>query len=311
MLQSIHTTKDSTPTMPIALTDTDLNALEDRVRHAIESGDESSLNIIGYGEITTVLLLETDTGSFAVKRLPVVRSRANAEHIVDTIHAYVDRLHERGIQVVPNEARILEREHECVVYCCQEAMPEESLAVNWFHAHTNNECITQLARIIDAIANCVSAEVTTDGQLSNWAFVNDDLLYLDVSTPFLRHPDGKSVLDWRSYMGPVPKPLRWYYLREVPKVLDTYFNLRSQLIDLVGNLQKEKLDHLSPACIEVINTRFDFEPITREEIRRYYTQDAKMYALIERLRKFDRWVHRNVLRTTYPYLLAPNVERNL
>ena len=297
--------------MSLNLTDSGLRALEDRVRHAIRSGDESSLNIIGYGEITTVILLETEAGRFAVKRLPVVRSRADAEHVADTIHAYVDRLTERGIHVVPNEARVLEHDGEFVVYCCQEAMPEEALAVNWFRAHTDDENLAQIERILDSIAKCVSPEITTDGQLSNWAFIGDDLFYVDVSTPFLRHPDGSSVLDWRNYMGPVPKPLRWYYLREVPKVLDTYFNLRSQLVDLIGNLRKEQLDHLTTACIDLVNARFDFEPITQNEIRRYYTNDAKMYALIERLRKFDRWVHRKILRTTYPYLLAPDVERNL
>lgn len=296
----------------LALKNNDLEQLEANVRRAIRTGDESALFVLGYGEITTVLLLDTDDGSFALKRLPVVKSRENAEHVAETIHAYVDRLRAAGVNVVPNEARIVEDSGEFVVYCCQHALPIEALAVNWFHAHKDEEIIPRFERIIDTIAHCVSPELTTDGQLSNWAFVDNDLLYVDVSTPFLRHPDGSSVLDWRNYMGPIPAPLRWYYLREVPKVLDTYFDLRRQIVDLLGNLRKEKLDHLTPVLTEIANDRFEFEqPISIDEVREYYNNDAKMYALVARLRKFDRWVHRRILWKPYPYLLAPDVERNL
>ncbi|MFP6583556.1 MAG: DUF6206 family protein [Candidatus Hydrogenedentota bacterium] len=175
-----------------------------------------------------------------------------------------------------------------------------------------DECQTQFERIVDRIETCVCPEGTSDGQLSNWAFVNDELLYLDVSTPFYRDSNGASLLDWKNYMGPIPALLRWYYMREVPKVLDKYFDLRGQLLDFLGNLRKEQLDHLTPDFTDYVNERFNFEkPITATDIQRFYNEDAKMYALVERLRKVDRWVHRNILRRTYPYLLAPNIERNL
>ncbi|MFP6583555.1 MAG: DUF6206 family protein [Candidatus Hydrogenedentota bacterium] len=117
----------------IALSQSDLNALEDLVVHAMRSGDESSLRIIGYGEITTVLLLDTDDGTFAVKRLPVMKSRQAAEHVAQTIHDYVEALTNRGLHVVPNEACILERDNnDVVVYCVQTALAEDSLATNWF-----------------------------------------------------------------------------------------------------------------------------------------------------------------------------------
>jgi hypothetical protein len=299
--------------MSIALSQSDLHALEDQVVHAVRTGDESCLRIIGYGEITTVLLLETNDGTFAVKRLPVMKSLADAEHVAHTIDAYVEALSARGIHVVPNEARILERDNgDFIVYCVQTALSEESLATNWFRDHDPDECQAQFERIVDRIEGGISPEVTSDGQLSNWAFVGDDLLYLDVSTPFYRDADGVSLLDWSNYMGPIPAPIRWYYMREVPKVLDHYFDLRGQLLDFLGNLRKEQLDHLTPGFTDYVNERFDFEkPITATDIQQFYTEDAKMYALVERLRKFDRWVHRNILRRTYPYLLAPNIERNL
>lgn len=291
----------------------DLEKLEEAVCNAIATGDESSLKIIGYGEITTVLLLTTQDGTFAVKRLPVVKSRANADHIAETIRTYVDALRASHVDVVPNEARIVERDNgSFVVYCVQEAVSEDALAANWFHEHSPEECLSKFESIADCIEHSTSPKVTTDGQLSNWAFVGDKLLYLDVSTPFLRHDDRSSLLDWRNYMGPVPAPLRWYYLREVPKVLDKYFDLRGQMLDFLGNLRKEKLDYLTPPFTDYVNDRFRFhKPLTAPEIQKYYTEDAKLYLLIERLRKLDRWVQRRLLFRTYPYLLAPDVDRNL
>lgn len=295
------------------LAQSDLEVLEEHVHCAVTSGDESSLTIIGYGEITTVLLLETSDGAFAVKRLPVMKSRGAAEHVASTITEYTDALSAKGVHVVPNEARILERDSDSfIVYCVQTALPDAEIATNWFKAHAPEECLREFARIVDTLEACVGPDVAPDGQLSNWALADDELLYLDVSTPFMRDSDGKSVLDWRYYMGPIPAPLRRYYLREVPKVLDKYFTLRGQLLDFLGNLRKEELDHLTPEFTTYINERFNFEaPITQDEIKRYYAEDAKMYALVERLRKADRWFQNNILRRTYPYLLPPNVARNL
>ena len=91
------------------LAQSDLEALEDQVHHAVVSGDESALNIIGYGEITTVLLLNSPDGTFAVKRLPVMKSRKNAEHVAAMIQKYTHALEGLGVCVVPNEARILDR----------------------------------------------------------------------------------------------------------------------------------------------------------------------------------------------------------
>lgn len=297
----------------LTLTQSDLEALEERVHHAVVSGDESALTIIGYGEITTVLLLETANGIFAVKRLPVMKSRESAEHVAATIQQYTDALSGRGVHIVPNEARILEHNpNSFIVYCVQTALNEADLATNWFKAHSAEECLAQFIRIADTLKACVCPEVTPDGQLSNWALVDNELLYLDVSTPFMRNASGASVLDWSNYMGPIPAPLRGYYLKEVPKVLNKYFTLRGQLLDLLGNLRKEELDHLAPMLTGYVNERFDFDqPITDDEIRRYYNEDAKMYALVERLRKADRWFQNTILRRTYPYLLAPNVVRNL
>lgn len=179
------------------------------------SGDESALNIIGYGEITTVLMLETADGRFAVKRLPVMKSRADAEHIASPIDSNAAALTEKGMHVVPNEARILERDANVfVVYCVQTAPNESGLAANRFKNQSAEACHDEFVRIVDTLKKVIGPEVAPDGQLSNWAFVGDDLLYLDLSTPFMRDVKGDCLLDWRNYMGPIPAPLRGYYLEK-------------------------------------------------------------------------------------------------
>ena len=50
-------------------------------------------------------------------------------------------------------------------------------------------------------------------------------------------------------------------------------------------------------------------PLTGEEARRYYRRDAMMWALLQRLRRADRWWQRRIRRRRYPFLLPGRIER--
>ena len=56
------------------LSDDELRRLEDLVEAALSSGDERSLPVLGYGEISLVLSWPPGDGRFACKRLPPFRS---------------------------------------------------------------------------------------------------------------------------------------------------------------------------------------------------------------------------------------------
>ncbi|MCB1257728.1 MAG: hypothetical protein KDB26_11520, partial [Microthrixaceae bacterium] len=56
-----------------------LEEVESAVLHALESGDESGLRILGYGEISLVIGWPTQQPAFACKRLPPFADRAAAD----------------------------------------------------------------------------------------------------------------------------------------------------------------------------------------------------------------------------------------
>jgi len=44
-------------------------------------------------------------------------------------------------------------------------------------------------------------------------------------------------------------------------------------------------------------------------VRRYYRSDARLWELMLRLRRADRWWQRRIRRRTYPFLLPGHIER--
>lgn len=298
---------------PSPLSEQALGALEAQVQHAIATGDQSALHLIGWGEVTVALRLDTEQGSYACKRLPAFPDRAAAERCARAIENYVAALTAKGLTVVPTTAHILESSRELRLYLVQPALPREQLGPN----HFRNLPLAQVLRDFDRVADCIERTLdptlAPDGQLANWAFDGERILYLDVSTPFHKHADGTPTLEWKYFLGHLPAPLRSLAERKVlPALLDKYHELRPQMTDFAANLQKEKLEHLKAPIIARANERFGFDPpITEKEVRDYYRSDARTYAGIESVRRFTQWTRVTLLRKPPAELLPPRVDRNL
>ena len=134
-------------------------------------------------------------------------------------------------------------------------------------------------------------------------------MYLDVSTPFMRHGDGRLAVDWSFFVRTMPPPLRPVLRAEIPRVVAKYCNLRHQVHDFLANLKKERLDALIAPLLEEANRRLPDRPLTRGEIDRYYAKDARTYASLQAARRGHRWVVRTLLRRPYPVLLPPPIRR--
>lgn len=296
-----------------SISETALRDLEEKVRRALESGDETALRVIGYGEISTVLLNETPDGAFACKRLPIFSRRSEAEEVVGMMDRYVEALRAAGIDVVESESRIVEWDDGTfVVYSVQPALDPESLGPDRLHALSPEDALREVGRIWDVLVPSVSPALAPDGQLSNWAFVDDRILYMDVSTPFMRDETGAELLNWKLYTTTVPAPIRWYFLREIPKIMDKYHSVQGQITDFIANLYKQQLERLIPDLIALANERYQFaNPLTEASVRAYYKEDAATYELLQRVKRADRWWQSRVFRRTYPYLLPPKIERNV
>lgn len=298
---------------PPPLSEHALGALEAQVQHAIATGDQSALHLIGWGEVTVALRLDTEQGSYACKRLPAFPDREAADRCARAIENYVAALTATGIHVVPTTARVLESGGERRLYLVQPALPREQLGPNHFRGLPLAQVLRDFDRVADQIEGALSPTLAPDGQLANWAFDGEQIIYLDVSTPFHKHADGTPTLEWKYFLGHLPPRLRpWAERKMLPELLDKYHELRPQMTDFAANLQKEKLEHLIAPIVARANERFQFDPpITEREVRDYYRSDARVYTTLEALRRFMQWTRVTLLRKPPNELLPPRVDRNL
>lgn len=282
-----------------------LEQLEASVVAGLDHGRSDGLDIIDYGEISTVLAAAGTSGPVVCKRLPVMTGEQLAEY-EQVLADYLGTLRERGLTVAPTEVHAVGG-NPVTPYCVQpryqrllvddlrEGDPE--LVGKW---------VDRLCRYVVAAA---SDGVGIDAQASNWAVVDDDLVYLDVTTPLLQDAAGKQRVDLDLFIASLPwlmrAPVRRFLLGEI---LSHYHSPRPVLLDVVGNLHKERATHVIPRLLEVANTMVD-PPITSEEARKYYRQDALMWEVLQRLRRADRWWQRRVRRRRYPFLLPGTIER--
>lgn len=294
----------------------ELGALEQRVQRALVEGDHGDLTVIGFGEISSVLLLEAKAGRFACKRMPRFDGSERVARYGALLDEYLAALRTAG--VVPVESRVVDlpqADGSHIVYVVQPLLDAAGLAPKWLGALPETpEGEQAVARVIDAVVaatvRCVSSTVGLDAQLSNWVLVHDELRYLDVTTPMLSEPRGQPRLDADLFLASLPALLRGIVKRFVlPDILARYHDRRRALRDLVANLHKERLTRLVPAFLARCNRDLEGAPLTVEECLKDYRSDAATWALLQRLRRWDRAWQRLVRRRTYPFLLPGHIER--
>lgn len=289
----------------------DLVELERAVAAAFETGDDRSLRILGYGEITLVLGSPADRPTRACKRLPVFRDPAAAAAYRALFDRYLRHLSERGLVAVPSELLELPGPDGTVVsYVVQPVLAPGTLVPEVLRAAEPDADHPVLAAICGAVPRVVDDRNGLDGQVSNWAVLDGgQLAYLDVTTPMLFDAQGRTELELDLFLAAYPWLLRAPIRRFVaPGVVSAYRDPRHVLLDLAGNLLKERLEPWLPAAVTAANRQLD-RPISEDEARRYYRSDARLWEAMLRLRRADRWWQRRIRRRTYPFLLPGPVAR--
>jgi hypothetical protein len=99
-------------------------------------------------------------------------------------------------------------------------------------------------------------------------------------------------------------------------VLDRYYDPHLVAVDLVANFYKEQRPELIPGAVDVVRDFFsgeasalDVAPITEEEVRAYYREDALIWTLYLSMRRVDQFLRVRLLRRRYPYILPPKIQR--
>lgn len=303
---------DAPPTSasPDSLPEAELRELERQVQEALDTGRESQLAVLGYGEISLVLAWPPESPRFACKRLPLFPDHARFARYQRTFDDYLRALRDGGVHPVPSSFRAVERPGGAVAgYAVQPVLPAATLAPNVLAEADADTGRPLVAAVVEAAAQVVSPRVGIDAQLSNWTWTGGRLTYLDVTTPMLWSGDGKPLLDVELLARPLPWLLRDPVRRFLaPRILDGYRRLRGVYFDLCGNLIKQELEVWLPAFLEQVNRHLE-RPMTVEEVRDYYRSDARLWSALLRVRQLDRAWQRRVRRRPYPFLLPREIRR--
>lgn len=285
--------------------------LEAKVLHAMATGDESGVRVLGYGEISTVVAVTVPEGTFACKRLPPFDSRARFDAYARVFEDYVRSLREGGVQAVESQLHTIEAaDGRVTAYCVQPILDPKELLPNHLRGCTEEEARAIFRKIVAAVDSAASPRLGIDGQLSNWTWRAGELGYLDLTTPMVRDEKGVEALDMDLFLASLPWALRglvkWLLVKDI---LDKYFVPRGIVLDLLGNLYKERLEALIPAFLEELGTRYT-PVITVKEARSYYQDDARTWSFLLAVRRADRFWQRSVRRRIYPFLLPGPIARH-
>ena len=295
-----------------ALDEGALEALESRVVLALESGDASPLEVLGYGEISCVLALRFGGSAVACKRLPPFADERALGAYCSCFAAQVEAFERGGIPVLATTLHRVESPGDRPVAYCVQPLVDRDALVPAIVAREPGARTRELAEsIIDIALAYVSPARGLDAQLSNWAVVDGQLVYLDVTTPLLRDEAGRERLDIDVFLASLPWALRVVVKRLVLKgILDAYYSPRGVIRDLLANLVKEGLGDRLAGLVAAVGGRVD-PPLSLDEVRRHYAEDARTWRLLQHLRRADRAWQRRVRRRQYPFLLPGPVERRV
>ncbi len=289
----------------------DLRALDAAMRRAFATGDPSGLQVLGYGEITTVVVCISGGTPYACKRLPPFPTSEAASRYAAVFEEYIATLAASAVRVVPSQLeRLAADDGSVVLFCVQPVLPAGQLAVRVLERSDAESARRLFELVLGRILSSVTRQVGLDGQLSNWMVDGDDVLFLDVTTPMLKDAAGRDRLDTELFLAAVPTPVRPLFRRfVVPHVIDQYHDPRGVVIDLLANLIKDDLEPYIAPFLELANPRLS-RPISDDEVRRYYEGNARVWGAWQAMRRCDRFVRTRLLGKPYPFLLPGPIQRH-
>ncbi len=284
------------------ITDAELVELEMLVQEALRTGDRSALDLRGFGVTSVVLAAPVDAPRAACKRVPPFLSVEAFERYRAVVERNVEELRRAGVGVVETEVRLVEHGGHRAGYVVQPLLPAEALAEAILKAAEPSADHPLVVAMVDTTLRGTTATRGVDAQVGNWAMVDGELTYIDVTTPFSVDEHGDIELDLDVFLQAGPPIMRPLYRRELPTSMKRWLDPRHALVDLVGNLYKLDLDDWVEPIIEATRGRVEPE-ITVEEAREYYSGEVRTWTMLHRVMAgYERWRR---LRRRTPTMFVP------
>lgn len=290
------------------ITDAQLADLEAQVQEALASGDRRGLDLRGFGVTSVVLAAPVEDPVAACKRVPPFKDRPTYERYREVVLRNIAELRAAGVDVLDTDVRLVEHDGRLVGYVVQPLLPPEALGEAVLKRSTPSPDHPLVRAVVDHVVAATSDHRGLDAQVGNWAVLDDRVVYVDVTTPFLVDDDGTLAMDLDVFLQAGPPLLRPLYRRELPPSMTRWLDHRHALLDLVGNLYKLDLDDWVEPIIAAANPAVD-PPITVDEARAYYGGEVKTWSMLHRvLRGYDWWQRRVRRRAPNGFLPPPDYD---
>lgn len=281
----------------------ELRALEDEVSVALATRDPSRLSLLGHGEVSLVLGWPPGQPRVACKRLPPFRDAAAFGRYAAVVHRYIDELRAGGVRVVETELQHLVRPDGRVVgFHVQSALPAGALGSAILRNGDASHGHPILPAVTETVVRVTHPRLGVDAQLSNWAWLDGEPWQLDLTTPFLLDERGRPAFDLAPFLAVLPAPVRPVVEREMCTLIRRWTTARGALLDMTASLLKERLDDWVDPVLTEVNARVA-PPISRDEAARVLAGDRRLWPLLFRLERANRWWQRNVRRRPFEFLV--------
>lgn len=281
----------------------DLRRLDADVGRAIAAGDASGLALLGHGEISIVVGWPAAAPELACKRLPPFPSATAFEAYRELVERYVAGLRGAGVRVLDTEVRSVGRPDGTVTgFHVQPVVPAASLGTAQLAAADPARGHPMVAAVVDTVRRGTTPDHGIDGQLDNWSWIDGEPVQLDLTTPFVLRPDGRPALPMAPFLASLPAAVRPVVRREMAHLITRWTTPRGVLVDLVANLYKTGLDAWVEPVLAEVNGAVA-PAVTAAEAHRVHVGDRRLWPLLLRLQKAERWYRHHVRRQPYEFLL--------
>jgi hypothetical protein len=274
------------------------------VEDACRSGQQGSLPVLGYGEISLVVAWPPEQPQWAAKRLPVFRDRAAVESYSQVLDRYVDTLQARGVDVLETSVQTVDGGRGGVTaYLVQPVVPAEALGHRLLLGAEPSPEHPVLAHVVDRIAAVVDDQVGFDGQLANWARHGDRFVYFDLTTPMLRDELRHWRVDGRLLAAAAPWALRPVMTKYViPSIEGRYHDRHLVVLDVAVNLLRLRMQEWVAPLLAAARERAGVA-VTPDEVQRDYRSESRTWKALQLVRRTDRAWQMRVRHRPYPFLI--------
>lgn len=286
--------------------ETELHELEARVVAALQARDDSTLNILGYGEISVALGWPISEPRFVCKRTPPFTQTQFADYR-ELVNEYITSLNASELSVVDTTTVPLNRGEQVIAFLVQPLLDSASLGQNVLKAaepDADHPFLAALAKTLEV----VTPELSVDAQVTNFSWDGYQLTLVDVGTPFLWDAAGTFRLDMKPFIGMFPAPTRPLVRRELTKLVTRWNDPRRVGIDIVANLYREGLSEWVDPMVVALNRQLPGKAISAEEARAFYDEDVKLWPLLKKLQAGERWWQTTVRRRPYDWFIYSSFE---